>query len=84
MKATTLWESPNEGATDSSGFTAFPGGCRFINGNYYSIGKYGDFWSASEGSNYNAWYRDLGYDSSDVFRYGFSKKDGFSVRCVRD
>jgi Fibrobacter succinogenes major domain (Fib_succ_major). len=84
LKDTTLWQSPNTGATNSSGFTAFPGGDRLGSGDYGDIGKYGSFWSASGPSVYNAWYRTLSCGSSDVFRTTNDKKDGFSIRCVRD
>jgi uncharacterized protein (TIGR02145 family) len=86
LKATTLWDSPNEGATNSSGFTAFPGGARTKIGYFYGNGKDGYFWSSSEDDNYFAWYRVLLYDDSVVYRnnYDLIKIDGFSVRCVRD
>jgi uncharacterized protein (TIGR02145 family) len=84
MKATILWNSPNTGATNESGFTAFPGGVRNYDGTYDVIGKYGYFWSASEDYNRYAWYRYLSYDDSDVDRTNYYKKNGFSVRCVRD
>ncbi len=84
LKARTLWNSPNTGATNSSGFTAFPGGVRYSIGLYNLIGKYGYFWSASEDDYYLAWYRGLGYDYSVVSRSISIKEDGFSIRCVRD
>ncbi len=65
-------------------FTAFPGGVRNNNGNYNNIGKNGNFWSASENNNNNAWNRGLNYDNSDVNRNNNNKKNGFSIRCVRD
>ncbi len=84
LKATTLWNSPNTGATNESRFTAFPGGYRDLNGYFGLIGKYGAFWSASESSSFNAWSRDLYYDNSGVVRNYSSKGIGFSIRCVRD
>jgi uncharacterized protein (TIGR02145 family) len=80
---TTHWISPNEGATDSSGFTALPGGCRFI-GTFDYVGYFGYWWSSSESGSYSAWGRHLSYVYSDVLRYDFGKQGGFSVRCVRD
>jgi uncharacterized protein (TIGR02145 family) len=73
---TTHWQSPNEGATNESGFTALPGGYRyFIPDTFYYIGNYGYWWSSTEGVPFRActclsfaWNRYLAYDSSLVFR----------------
>jgi uncharacterized protein (TIGR02145 family) len=83
----THWLSPNTGATNESGFTALPGGYRFGsfgNGMFFSIGVSGYWWSSTEYNTYNAWYRSVDYDGSDVYRNGSSKNNGFSVRCLRD
>jgi len=84
MKATTLWSSPNTGATNSSGFTALPGGYRLYSGGFGSVGDYGDFWSSTENSTDNAWGRYLNYYGSDVYRNYGNKGNGFSCRCLRD
>jgi len=81
---TTHWNSPNTGATNSSGFTALPGGCRGIDGFFNSMSYYADFWSSTEGDSNYAWYRRLGYNGSGVYRYYNHKDYGFSVRCLRD
>ena len=82
----THWNSPNTGATNESGFSAIPGGYRYIDGGYYSsLGYYAYFWSATEYTvSYRAWFRFLYYYFSDVFRYYDNKPRGFSVRLVRD
>jgi len=81
-----LWQEPNEGATNESGFSALPGGSRGIaSGYYFNIGYYGLWWSATEYYSNYAWYNILGFSYSDIIRYYYSnKQDGFSVRCVRD
>jgi uncharacterized protein (TIGR02145 family) len=81
---TTHWQSPNTGATNESGFSALPGGGRSHYGHFLNMGYYADFWSSTESSSYDAWYRSLDCNDSQVFRYGFNKQFGFSVRCVRD
>ena len=81
---TTHWTSPNEGATNKTGFTALPGGYRFSCGTFLSIGGLGYWWSASESSAASAWSRVMTYTSSEVGRSNSNKKVGFSVRCVRD
>jgi len=69
----------------SSGYSALPGGYRDNNsGNFYNIGYYADFWSSTEYYSNNAWYRKLNYNNSEVNRYYYNKKSGFSVRCIRD
>ncbi len=82
---TAHWNSPNTGATNSSGFTALPGGCRTNDyGNFGLIGANGFWWSASEFDTSRAWLRNLDYYISDVYRNLTNKRSGFCVRCVRD
>lgn len=78
------WNTPNEGATNESGFSALPGGYRSSAGTYNNIGYYTYFWSATDGDSGSAWYRFLHYDRSCVSRYGSNKQNGFSVRCIKD
>jgi uncharacterized protein (TIGR02145 family) len=84
LKATTNWASPNSGATNSSGFTGFPGGYRNDDGTYTSIGYDGLWWSSTEIDSNGAWNRVLYYNGSGVNRGNSDKQVGFSVRCVRD
>ena len=81
---TTHWLTPNEGATNETGFTALPGGGRFYNGAFFNIGYNGNWWSATEFNASYAWNRYMNYNNSNVYRYDFNKELGFSVRCVRD
>jgi uncharacterized protein (TIGR02145 family) len=85
MKSTRLWESPNAGATNSSGFSGLPGGNRYdAFGDYDGLGKIGYWWSATESSSSNAWRWRLVRDYGSVLRYDIVKENGYSVRCVRD
>jgi uncharacterized protein (TIGR02145 family) len=72
--------------TNESGFTAFPGGCRLLDGVYVDAGpnSTGFWWTSSEVGNDQAWYRYLDYQYSGVFRYFTAKTNGFSIRCVKD
>jgi uncharacterized protein (TIGR02145 family) len=87
---TSLWQSPNTDATNSSGFAGLPAGCRNLIGLYngtpfHYLGIFGFCWSSSEYDTINAWFRYLVYDTgngpSGDFHY---KNNGFSVRCLRD
>ncbi|WP_396217293.1 FISUMP domain-containing protein [Flavobacterium sp.] len=83
MKSTsTLWQSPNTGATNSSGFTGIPGGHR--GNNFESIGDIGVWWSSSEQSTQSASHRNLHYLDIHVTTWSTTKFYGYSVRCLRD
>ena len=86
MKATgtSLWNTPNTEATNSSGFTGLPGGYRNYNGSFYSIGFYGYWWSSSETDTAVAWNRLLNCYNGTAYRYFINKTIGFSVRYLRD
>jgi uncharacterized protein (TIGR02145 family) len=78
------WNTPNTGATNSSGFTGLPGGYRASGGGFYVLGDYGHWWSSSDAGSGNAWFRILFYYYADAYRYGNFHRNGFSVRCARD
>ncbi|MFO7829644.1 MAG: FISUMP domain-containing protein [Bacteroidales bacterium] len=84
-KGRTHWTRPNGGATNESGFSALPGGYYLnLDGGFNSIGENGCWWSATEDTTHNVWYRLMFYDYSNVYRTYTYKKMGLSVRCVRD
>ena len=83
---TTHWDNPNIGATNESGFSALPGGSRGFGGNFISLGYETAIWSSTESTAHNpyAWYRYLTSGNEGVTRGTHDKRDGFSVRCVRN
>ena len=81
---TTLWQSPNTGATDESAFSALPGGGRFSDGMFFFIMNSTYFWSASENAGTKAWFRNLISSDDNVTRSSTVKSVGVSVRCLKD
>jgi len=81
---TAHWISPNAGATNSSGFTALPGGSRATNGSFYNMGEIGLFWSSSGYNASSAWIRIMGSNDAGVYRDFVNKSPGLSVRCLKD
>lgn len=81
----THWESPNTGATNESGFNAFPGGRRNDDGifNFFSTNAY--FWGDTEFYGHQIVYIILYNDDSEVSYSTIYYTDyGFSVRCLKD
>ncbi|MFO7622059.1 MAG: fibrobacter succinogenes major paralogous domain-containing protein [Bacteroidales bacterium] len=81
---TLHWLPPNAGATNETGFTALPGGYRSSAGTYTNIKRYAYWWSSSQRTTNDAWFRDLSYGYNNADRTSSNKKGGFSVRCVMD
>jgi len=79
-----LWNTPNTGADNSSGFAAIPGGYRGYSGIFRDIRNNAIFWSATEEDSLNAWYRSLSYAVSLADRDSDLKSVGASVRCLRN
>ena len=82
--STTYWQSPNTGATNSSGFSALPGGCRFYFGSFNNVGYSGLWWSSTASDATSSWYRTMLYDFAVVNRINYYNASGFSVRCVKN
>ena len=83
MKSTNGWQNNGNGS-NTSGFAGLPGGCRLNDGLFFTIGANGYWWSSSEYSTNNAWFRYLSSDYGIVDRSYNYKLYGFSVRCLRD
>ncbi len=84
MKNTTGWEESGNG-TNSSGFTALPGGYRFgLDGMFMLQSTITYWWTASEHDADRGWYRRLDSSSDQVYRASTSKKGGKYVRCVKN
>jgi uncharacterized protein (TIGR02145 family) len=81
---TTHWLSPNNGATNENGFTALPGGDRYINKFEY-IGESGLWWT-SESASYTTYsaMRMTNKGTTVDGNYWFFMGGGCSVRCLRD
>ena len=82
---TTHWITPNEGATNQSGFTALPGGWRYYSyENFYSLGVETFFWVCNEFDQVNGWLWGFEYNSARRVRGYNRKSTGYSIRCIRD
>jgi uncharacterized protein (TIGR02145 family) len=85
LKSTSgLWAAPNTGATNSTGFSALPGGYRFTNATFTNLGTLTYFWSTSEFSSSDAIFRGFSNTNSDYSRIINTKSIGLSVRCIQD
>ncbi len=81
---TAHWQNPNAGATNESGFTALPGGYRYINGGFAGLGYGGSWWTSTNITGVGGADRDVGYGKNGINRGGAENEDGVSVRCVKD
>lgn len=81
---TEYWEIPNTAATNSSGFSALPGGWNTPYGFFTAVGKHAFFWTSSEHSTESGVDYHLGWDHAQVCRSVDSKIYGMSIRCVKD
>jgi len=81
---TAHWYSPNTGATNSSGFTALPGGVCYLTGNFNGLETNAIFWSSSQSVANYAWYRLLYNANENVSRDEYHNPNGISCRCLQD
>ena len=83
LKAKSGWNEDGNG-TDKYGFSALPGGYGYSDGNFYSVGINGGWWSANEGNSDYAYYRVMFYYGDYASWIGGNKSYLFSVRCLQD
>jgi uncharacterized protein (TIGR02145 family) len=79
------WNSPNDGATNSSGFNAYPAGRRVYNGNFNYFGETTSFWSQTNGSGLNfKKLVQLEYNNDNLDFQEDDPNNGYSIRCIKD
>jgi uncharacterized protein (TIGR02145 family) len=78
---TAHWNSTS-GVTNASGFTALGSSYRSSTGRFDYVRNMGVWWSSSEYSLTDAWYRNLISSTNIVGKNSISEKFGFSVRCL--
>lgn len=80
---TDIWETPNTGATNESGFSALPAG-EYDNVEYRLMGTTAVIWSSTETSSSWCKYRYLSHDDIELHTYTYFKNFRYSVRCIKD
>ncbi|NDD64054.1 MAG: hypothetical protein EBZ36_08770, partial [Acidobacteria bacterium] len=81
---TTLWLSPNSGATNESGFTALPGGIRSDRGDFGGIRTIANFWTSTRTDGRGALGRFLVLGLAEVGSDYHGERSGLSVRCLKN
>jgi uncharacterized protein (TIGR02145 family) len=76
--ATGLWNAPNTGASNMSGFTSLPGGYHF-NGGFFNLSYISYHFSSTSNSKY--WFMQSSAESVSSESYG---NISVSIRCMRD
>lgn len=87
LKATGLthWLYPNTGATNSSGFTALPGGYRYgPEGSFHTLGSNGYWWCSTGSFELYSWSQRFYTGFADINRDPQYLAYGFSIRCIKD
>ncbi len=82
LKATTGW-SRNGNGTNSSGFSAIPGGYRTSKGPFNARGGSGYWWSSTPSGD-NAWYCVMFSGDFTANKFYGRTQSGFSVRCIKN
>jgi uncharacterized protein (TIGR02145 family) len=85
-RGTEHWGSPNVDASNDYGFTALPGGYRtgLYIGSFRTKRFYGWWWTSTEIDVSGARGRLMTYDDSESVPGTAFKKNGYSVRCIKD
>ena len=84
MKNTTGWNA-GENGTNTSGFSALPGGYRFYSDGLFSgQNSLGYWWTATQHDDARGWYRRLDGNNTAVYKASTDKKAGKAIRCVKD
>ena len=81
---TCHWDSPNNFATNSSGWTGLGGNHRAFDGTFYPTNDFGFWWTTTSFDLTNSIYRGLTSSNSILLLSNINNKAGLSVRLIQD
>ena len=81
---TCHWDSPNNFATNSSGWTGLGGNHRAFDGTFYPTNDFGLWWTTTSVDLTNSIYRGLTSSNSILLLAYVNNKAGLSVRLIQD
>jgi uncharacterized protein (TIGR02145 family) len=84
VEGLTQWHYPNTGADNSSGFAALPAGLRYFEGTFSSLSYFSAFWTTTEADTSSCYFLGLSYLDATASTSHRPKRNGFSIRCVKD
>jgi uncharacterized protein (TIGR02145 family) len=82
LKHTTGWGSGN--GTNTTGFTALPGGFRMADGTFMFAGDDGYWWTGTSENDDMAWIRGMSTAFQMMYRDIWTKDSGAAVRCIKN
>jgi len=81
---TEFWLPPNTGATNSSGFSALPGGDRWYDGTFHYLGERAFFWNSTIFNSEMAYLSYLLNDSTNLKIKEVITANSMPVRCIKN
>lgn len=88
LKTKEGWKQSSFTGDNSSGFTILPAGSRLDNGEFTTLGQYGNFWTSTVyDDRYGLlylWNHHVHYNTNAVGRIYTLANNGYSCRCIQD
>ncbi|HSA42049.1 MAG TPA: FISUMP domain-containing protein [Bacteroidales bacterium] len=78
------WAPPNEGATNSSGFTCLPSGNRNLAGEFSGLTLAAPIWTSTIEYTTHGIFWLMMFGGGAIERYNFWQEDGYAVRCMKN
>jgi uncharacterized protein (TIGR02145 family) len=82
LKSSSGWKNNGNGSNDC-GFSALPGGKRYLFGSFESFDQ-GYWWSSTESNTFMAWFYLIYFNDGEVIENQAYKDAGMYVRCIKE
>lgn len=84
LKSLNLWDEPNDGATNETGFNAIPAGLRESDGTFHDLTHRAIFWTSTQLGSEEAYCFQMWSNGDFTQEVGYDRSKGHSCRCVKD